>query len=263
VIPKYSLLLLIISQLHTFEDSDIDGVSNSQDLCPDISFEDTVDEYGCPEKQNYWGKISLSLGADINRNESTTTDYNFFIDYNYQKWDIALYSSQQSSMDMDTNSNKSNATGDLYLSMGYTIDSHNLSTKLSLGSKFSTGDDEVSTGENDYFTSLNFSYILNEKTALISQLNYTLLGDSNETNCNNILSYSLGVGYMLNSRWYSSVLYQRANSIYQDNDDYQAVSLFNSYIFNDTFFGILNYSRGLDTLSYDHTISLKLGVTFE
>lgn len=262
MIIRYSFLLFITFQLYAFEDADIDGVSDKNDLCPDTSFEDTVDENGCPNNSNYWGKISVSLGADINRDETTLTDYNFFTNYSYKEWDIALYSSQQSSL--DTNSNKSSsATGDIYLSMGYTMDTDNLSTKLSFGSKFSAGDDEVSTGENDYFSSVNLSYILNEKTSLIAQLGYTLTGESSNTNYNNVLNYSLGVGYMIDSHLYSSILYQRANSIYQGDEDYQAISLFNSYGFSETVFGMLNYSRGLDSLSYEHTLSLKLGVTFE
>ena len=248
-------------QLHAFEDSDIDGVSDADDLCPDTSFEYTVDENGCPENSDYWGKILVSLGADINRDDTTSTDYNFFMDYGYNKWDISLYSSQQSSI--DTSNNKSNSTGDLYLSTGYSFNLDKSSLKLSLGSKFSTGDDEVSTGEDDYFASLNLSYILNEKTALISQLSYTLSGDSNETNYNNVLGYAFGVGYMLNPNWYSSVLYQRSNSIYPESEDYQALSWFNSYSFTERTFATLNYSRGIDALSYDHTLSLKLGVTFE
>jgi len=251
----------MIVQLHAFEDSDIDGVSDANDLCPDTSFEDTVDENGCPENQNYWGEISLSLGADINYDKTSSTDYNFFMNYSYKRWDIALYSSQQSSM--DTNSNSSTSTDDIYLSLGYSLDIDNFSTKLSFGSKLAIGGDEVSTGENDYFSTLNLNYIINEKIALISQLSYTLTGDSKEINYNNTWGYSFGVGYMVSSNYYSSILYQRSNSIYQNSDNYQVITLSNSYNFSDNIFGILNYSRGLDKLSYDHTISLKLGATFE
>jgi hypothetical protein len=81
----YSFLLLIAIQLHAFEDDDIDGVENSKDLCPDTSFEDTVNEQGCPENQNYWGKVTLTLGTDINIYDSRTTDYNFFSNYNYKE----------------------------------------------------------------------------------------------------------------------------------------------------------------------------------
>jgi hypothetical protein len=257
----YSFLLLIAIQLHAFEDDDIDGVENSKDLCPNTSFEDTVDENGCTEKLNYFGKVTLTLGTDINIDDSRTTDYNFFSNYNYKAWDFSLYSSQQSSL--DTNNNETQSSGDLYLSSSYGKSIENLYAKLTIGAKLATGDSEVSTGENDYFTNLHISYAFKEKLALLSSLGYTLTGDSNETEYENSFGYSLGLGYMVNDAWYSSLTYQNSTSIYEDSDNYQSISLFNSYNFNDNFFATLNYTRGLDDLSYNEVVSLRIGVTFE
>ena len=257
----YSFLLLIALQLHAFEDDDIDGVENSKDLCPNTSFEDTVDEHGCAENRDYFGKVTLTLGADFNKDEEQTTDYNFFSNYNYKAWDFSLYSSQQSSL--DTNNNETQSAGDLYLSLGYGKSSGDLYTKLTVGAKLATGDSEISTKENDYFTNLQISYAFRENLAIISSLSYTLTGDSNETNYNNPFGYSLGIGYMVNDDWYSSLTYQNSASIYEDSDNYQSISLFNSYNLNDNFFATLSYTKGLDELSYDEVISLRLGVTFE
>jgi hypothetical protein len=261
VIQLYIFLLLITIPIHAFEDDDIDGVENSKDLCPNTSFEDTVDENGCPEDKDYWGKLTLSIGSDINIDDSTTTDYNFFTNYNYKAWDFSIYSSQQSSL--DTNNNETQSSGDLYLSTSYNKNIENFYTKLTLGSKIATGDTEISTGENDYFTKLYLSYAFNENFAILSSLSYTLTGDSNETTYNNPIGYSLGFGYMINEKWYSSLTYQNTNSIYEDSENYQSVSLFNSYNFTDNFFGTLSYSKGLDELSYDQTVSIRLGVNFE
>ncbi len=261
MIRLYIFLLLINIPIHAFEDDDIDGVENSKDLCPNTSFEDTVDEEGCPENQHYKGRITLSIGSDINIDDSTTTDYNFFSNYNYKAWDFSLYSSQQSSL--DTNNNESQSAGDLYLSSSYNKSKGNLYTKLTFGAKIATGDNEISTGESDYFTNLYISYAFTNKLAILSSLSYTLTGDSNETTYNNPLGYSLGIGYMLNDAWYSSLTYQNVDSIYEDSENYQSISLFNSYNFSDNFFGTLSYTKGLDDLSYDQTISIRLGVNFE
>ena len=257
----YLFPLVISLQLHAFEDDDIDGVANSDDLCPDSSFEDIVDERGCVEDDSYWGKLSLSLGSDINIDDSTGVDYNFFASYNYREWDFSIYSSQQTSY--DTNNNASSSEGDLYLSMGYSFDIKKLSTKLTLGSKIATGSDDISTGESDYFGNLTLNYLLNSQIALFSQLSYTQTGDSSDIEYRDPFGYSFGLGYMINSQWYSSLSYQVSESIYTQTDNYQAISLFNSYNFSKDFFATLNYTRGLDDLSYDHTISLKLGVNFE
>ena len=259
---RYTIfLLLALLPLHAFEDDDIDGVENTQDLCPNSSFDDIVNEDGCAENENYWGTLTFILETDFNVDETTTTDYTFFSNYQYNQWDFSLYNSEQTSL--DNNNNERESAGDLYLSTGYRMQQENLYGKLTLGVKLPTGESEVSTEETDYFCNLSMSYALNEKVALLSSLSYTLTGDSNETTYNNPLGYSLGLGYMVNENWYTSLSYQESNSIYEDGEDYQSVSLFNSYNFTDNFFGTLNYTKGIDELSYDQTISLRLGVTFE
>jgi hypothetical protein len=261
VIRTSIFVLLIHLPIHAFEDNDIDGVENINDLCPNTSFEDTVDEQGCSENQHYWGEILFSIGSDINMDDSTTVDYNFFANYNYNVWDFSIYSSQQSSL--DTNNNETQSAGDLYLSSSYNQSKGNLYTKLTFGTKVAIGDAEVSTGENDYFTNLHMSYTFTNGVVLLSSLSYTLMGDSNETNYQNPLGYSFGVGYMINNEWYSSVTYKNTDSIYSDSENYQSLSLFNSYSFNDNFFGTFSYTKGLDVLSYDQTFAIRLGVNFE
>ncbi len=248
-------------QLYAFEDDDIDGVENSKDRCPDTSFEDTVDEDGCPENQAYWGAITLTIGSDTNIDESSSTDYSFFSNYRYQSWEFSLSSSQQSTL--DSNNNPSQATGDLYLSSSYNIYTERLHSKLTLGSKIATGGEDISTGENDCFLIVSLSHPINDTLTLLAQINYTQTGDNNETKYRDPFGYNVGIGYMINGNWYSEFNYQYSNSIYQDEKAYQSLSFFNSYGFSEHFFGSLSYTRGLDDLSYDHTISLRLGVTFE
>ena len=260
MIARYSLLLIIVLHLHAFEDSDIDGVSDDMDLCPDTSFEDTVDEDGCPQNSSYWGKISLTGGVNVNMDDSTTTDYTFMVDYSYKRWDLSLHSSEQS---YEVDGNSSHTVGDLYLSLGKSFEWSNFFTKFTIGSKIATGGSQVSTGENDYFATLNLNYILTPKFVLLSQLGYTLIGENNESSFQNPLGYSIGVGYTVNNRLYTSLLYQRSNSIYTDSDDYHSISLFGSYVLSDNTFATFSYMRGLDNLSYDQVVSFKLGVNFE
>jgi hypothetical protein len=248
-------------QLDAFEDNDIDGVSNSKDLCPNTSFDEMVDENGCPENQKYLGELTLILGSDFNMDESISTDYMFFTNYQYNQWEFSLSNSQRSSF--DSNNNEIQSVGDMYLSLGYGVREENLYGKFTLGVKVPTGSSDVSTQERDYFAQLNLNYLFKDKFSLFSSLNYTLTGDNNKTNYINPLGYALGLGYMITENWYGSFSYQSSNSIYEGSEDYQSVSFFNSYTFTDNFFGTLNYMKGLDELSYDQTISLRLGVIFE
>ena len=254
-------MLLMVVTLNAFNDDDIDGVANSQDLCPNTSFDDIVDEDGCPQNQNDRGEITLILGSNFNHDVVTTTDYTFFTNYHTHAWDFSIYSSQQEIL--DSNNNTSQSAGDLYLSTGYSINQEKLYSKLTLGTKLATGSSEISTQERDYFATLSLSYLIKPKIALLSSLSYTLTGDSSETSYRNSLGYTLGVGSDINEQWYSSLSYQNSTSIYENSENFQALSWYNSYNFSKHFFGTLTYGRGFDNLSYKQTISVGLGVTFE
>ena len=244
-------------------DSDIDGVEDSIDLCPNTSFDKLVDENGCPPNERYWGELNIQIGNDISFDtfDERTDNYNFFTNYQYKKWNISLSNANQTSY--DSNNNPSTSTGDIYLNTGYFFSNDSLQTKISLGTKIATASSEIGTGENDYFASLSLSHLINEKQNIFAYLSYTLNGDSNETNYKNAIAYSLGTGYMPNKNWYSSLSYDYSSSIYEGEEAYEALSLFNSYSFLEDYFITLNYTYGLDERSYKHTFGLKLGVTFQ
>jgi len=258
----FFIYLLVFSKLFAYVDNDIDGVEDSVDLCPDTSFDKVVDENGCPENESYWGELSIQIGSDISfdKFDDRNNNYNFFSNYQYKNWNISLSNSKQTSYD---NNNPSTSVGDIYLNSGYSFSNDYLQSQISVGTKIATEDSEISTGENDYFLSLNLAHAINEKQNIFSYISYTLTGDSNETNYKNSFAYSLGKGYMINQNWYSSLSYDYSSSIYEDGEAYQAVSFFNSYSFLENYFVALNYSYGLDDLSYKHSLSLKLGINFE
>ena len=256
-------LFILHGSLFGYEDSDIDGVDDSIDLCPDTSFDKLVDENGCPEDKRYWGSITLELGSDIALNEDNNqiNNYNFFGSYNYKKWYFSLSNSQQTTY--DSSNNRSIKSGDFYLNSGYQFNHNDFQTDINMGIKIATAKETIGTGENDYFASVGINYFINEKQTLFTQLGYTITGDSSSTIYQNSLAYSLGTGYLLNTQWYSSLTYDYANSIYDDAQNYQSLSWLNSYSFSNNYFISLNYIYGLDEISYPHTFSLKLGVTFE
>ncbi len=256
-IKKIVLLLFIFVRLYGWEDSDMDGVSNIDDLCPNTKFEYLVDNIGCPIDGSI-GKLSLILGSNINIYDSISSqDYNFFIKYSYKLWALSLYTSQESTDSVDL------STGDLYISLHYNIIGDRLSTKLSLGAKIAIGDDEISTGEHDYFTSINLKYLISSNLRLMSNLNYTITGDNSKTSYKNPIGYSLGLGYNMGDKWYMELYYQNSNSIYEGSDDYSSISISGSYNFTDNIWATIGYTNGLDNLSYSDIFSLKVGVSFE
>ncbi len=263
------LLLIYSSTLFAYQDYDIDGVEDRYDRCPDTPFDKLVDAYGCPENDAYRGSLTLKVGSDVYVDEEydSVNSLNFFINYKYNEWDVSI--SNASYALFDTQSNSVSDSGDIYVNVGYLFKKEKLSMRATLGYKFSTADiDEVAdtymgTGENDYLSGINISYLIRERQNVFLYYGYSVIGDSEEYDYENRSSYSIGSGYAITDRWYSALSYEGSNSIYSDLDDYRAISWFNSYSFSETFFTTLNYSYALDDLSYDHSFSIKLGVTFE
>ena len=263
-LPKTILTILILCSLSfAYQDADIDGVDDSIDKCPNTPFDALVDERGCSDSDNYNGVLTFKIGSEISFDtfSDTTTNFNLFANYRYNSWDVSLSNSTYSNYDRFGGVSSSN--GDLYLSGGYLFISDEFNTKVSLGTKFATADDGVGSGEDDYFASLNFNYFINQKQDIFLYYGYTLSGDSKEFDYEDFYSYAIGSGYMLNSKWYSSISYDYSGSNYDDTEAYRSLSWFNSYQFSKRFFTTLNYSYGLDDISYEHSISLKLGVRFE
>ncbi len=256
------LLFLTTIFLFGYIDSDIDGVEDGDDLCPNTPFDKIVDENGCDEENRYLGSLTLQVSNSwqIDAN-NTFSNYGFSAYYSYSNFSFSLSNSQQSSF--DNMNNQSNYRGDLYIDVGYGFKTDKSKTKFTIGSKIATGDESISTGENDYYGSILFNYITNYNLSLFSNLSYTLMGDSPNTDYQNSFSYSFGVNYIITPNWYSSILYSFSDSIYRDSVDSQSISWYNSYQINQDYFVALNYNYGVDELSFDHAIKLYLGVTFE
>ena len=257
-----TFLLLFTTYAVAYEDRDIDGVDDSIDLCPDTSFDKLVDENGCPEEEDYWGGLTLQFGNEISFDSlnERVNNYTLFGSYRYKNWNLSLSNAQQTTYDI--NNDASTSRGDLYITTGYLFDNSEFQTKLSFGAKVALANSDVGTGENDYFSSLNITYFLNNSQTFFGHLSYSLNGDS-KIDYQNSLGYSFGTGYLVNSNWYSSLSYDYSSSIYSDGESYQALSLFNSYSFLENYFTSMNYTYGLDEVSYNHTISINLGVTFD
>lgn len=257
------ILLLFYTASFAYTDNDIDGVDDAIDQCLNTPFDELVDEKGCSSNESYHGTLTLKLGSDISFNtfSDKTTNFNLFSNYRYNNWDISLSSSNYSTY--DSFNEASSSAGDLYLSGGYLFKAKEFNTKVTLGTKLATADEDVGTGENDYFASVNFDYFVNQRQDIFLYYGYTMSGNSTEADYEDYYSYSVGSGYAVNRKWYSSLSYDYSGSQYPDGEAYSSLSWFNSYEFTKQFFATLNYSNGLDDISYDHTISLKFGVRFE
>ncbi|MDM5272461.1 hypothetical protein PGH07_09740 [Sulfurovum sp. zt1-1] len=275
-IKLLSTLFLFSSLSFAYQDSDIDGVEDKDDKCPNSSFEEVVDEKGCAPSQHYLGALTLIVGSDISvdKQSHTTSNFNFFANYRYNNWDISLSNANNAAS--TSSNNISTDYGDIYLSTGYYLENTKFIAKLSLGTKLATANEDTNTGlkygnayedtdtgENDLFTSLYLNYRITQRQNLYLDYRYTISGDSQDMSYKDFITYSIGSGYALTPKWYSAFSYDYSGSPYPNTQPYKAISWFNSYTLTKHLFAIINYAHGLNDISPNHTVSVKLGVHFE
>ncbi len=265
------IFLLFSSMSIAYEDQDIDGVEDSIDACPNTPFNLLVNEKGCPDTdevsattpKSYRGDFTFKIGTDISTDKTydNDTSLTLYTNYAYRNLDIALSNSRSTT---NSSYSKENSYGDndIYISTGYLFDLPSSQLKLSLGTKIADNEDSNTSRDNDYFASINFSYLLNPKQDLFFYLGHTLSGDSNDIDYENYSSFYLGTGYRISNAWYSALSYNYTNSIYSDGDAEQGIAWFNSYSFSENLFATASYNYALEESSYDHTFSLALGVSF-
>ncbi|NOZ90749.1 MAG: hypothetical protein GXO60_05650 [Epsilonproteobacteria bacterium] len=285
----FSLLLLSNLAL-SYQDVDIDGVDDSIDNCLDTPFDELVDKNGCSKTQKttkYYGHLTLKIGTDIFTDKYYDDDssLNLYANYQYNNWDISI-SNSRSNSNSAYNEDNSYSDNDVYISLGYTFNHPKNIVKLSVGTKLAGDVDDTTQIENisnrygrwnssstsiqtvdesrddDYFASVNYSYLINTKQNIFAYYSYTLSGDSKSVDYEDYSSFSLGSGYSFTPKWYSALSYNYTGSIYKDVDASQSIDWFNSYSFTKNIFATAGYSYALDDLSYDNTFSIALGVTF-
>ena len=248
--------------LFAYVDNDLDGVEDSIDYCPNTSFDELVNEKGCPLNDKIPGKLILQIGSDISFNQidDTVSNLNLYVNYMLKNWNISLANTSYYITNLSNDTTENN----LYLTAGYSYIRGKTRTRFSVGSKFDlTNNDAANRRDNDFYASINFEYFINNQQNIFFYYSYTLSGDSTTVDYENFNSLSLGYGYSISDNCYTAFSYNYANSYYPDFDDYRALSWFTSYSFNKSFYGTFNYAHTFDNTSYAHIVTFNLGVYFD
>jgi len=254
--------LLLWGEGDRFLDTDLDGVADSQDLCPNTPFDVLVDTDGCNMDRMLKGELTLQIGTNTNIDSriDTETLLNLYIGYRYKEWVFSLSSSNYNSTNLST---IADAEDDLFLSAGYRFHTDKTSYSIALGTKFAFMKDDRNHRDNDYFISLSSDYALTQKQNIFSYYSYTISSDSNTIDYQNFHLLSLGTGYAFTPQWYGALFLNYTTAYYRGGDAFETLSLFSAYSFNDHYYLSLNYAYGLSDAAYTHTVSLNLGVHFE
>jgi len=294
------LLLLFSTGASAFQDSDIDGVLDAVDLCPNTPFEALVNNTGCSTQQEsslaqkkedkYIGALTLKIGDTMLSDEQYDSEnyLNLYANYRYRNWDISVSNSRTTTSSSYTEDN-SNSDNNIYLSTGYTFTVPKSSMKLSVGTKIvdsdssdsevfqrdrgngransqdgmSTNESLVDSRDDDYFASVNYNYNVTDTQNLFLYYGYTSSGDSKSTDYEDYSSFSIGTGRSFGKSLYSALSYNYTGSIYSNVDAEQGITWFNSYNFNKNIFATASYTYALEDYSYDNTLSFALGFYFQ
>jgi len=262
---RYLILLLTANLfLYGFGDSDLDGVDDSIDLCPNTPFDVLVDKNGC----------DLNKSKDAKKTDNSNRSY-----YNVE---VGLNNS------LNNFNEKSLST---YLSVGYSLNNYYLYTKLSTYKLKSKRAYEISTAisktfqennqyatitlglnsyfknayskKNDYYGSLALSYVLNEKSLIYSNFTYTYNGRSNKIKYKNYVDFSIGYSYFFKNNLSADLSLNYESKIYKGAKDsiYSTVTL--NYYFKKKYYIRTSYSHYFRGNGDKNFIGVSVGANFE
>jgi len=268
---KLLLYMLLPLLLFSYNDNDLDGVEDENDLCPNTSLVELVDSNGCtietltpPVKVSASYDIIAGVGYSKSKNNKTQTK-TLQIDYFYKKFSLQLQSSYFS---IKSKSSKQKALSDTYLGAYYHIDftkklGINFGARLSLPTYHS----KLNNNNLDYTLSSSFNYKIN-KLNLLGGVGYSIIRDDNingklyKVNYQNSLNYHIGIGYFFTPRFYSNLSYLHSQSIYTMNEEINSLSFYGYYSLNNHWFSTISFSKRLKNEANDCSSSLRLGYYF-
>ena len=264
----FLLFFMMIPALFAYSDSDLDGVVDKTDQCPNTPITELVDLRGCSLqalKSDYHYDIIVGESfsqIDYNTNEKTDTlATTLQFDYFYKKFSIQVATAYYLS---DSASYSSSGLTDSTLAVNYLVPvNDSLSIRLGAGLILPTFDSTFNNS-TDYLASVSATYSI-DKLNLFGGYNFTMINDDDVPNLithQNTHAYSAGAGYYMSQKWYTSASYYQANGIYETMEDLKSISLYNFYSLDEHWFTSLSYAYGLSDSTSDHAASLRLGYSF-
>jgi len=234
---QFILFFIFTSCLFSFVDEDFDGVDDKIDRCLGTSFEDLVDEDGCPYDKNRFGLINFEITSSNHKDDNLDTNiYSINIDYQYKNYLLSFFKSYYK-IDYQNNIDDS-------ISVGYLFDFEDYMLKSYVGEE-----------NQNLFFSLSLDYYLNN-FIYSSYLSYVFeeIGD-------NYVNYSLGITFIA-QKYDISITYLNSGSENDFVNKYQNLDTSLIYTINKNLYTKVGYNQNLlNSKSYD--IYITLGINFE
>jgi len=270
---KIVLSLVSVTCIALFAvDSDLDGVDDNRDLCPNTSMSELVSPTGCTIQtlgtQHHFDVIyglNYYQTDYITLENADTISHSIQLDYYYNKFSLQLNTSYYNS---DSDAYDNSGMNDTFIGAYYTLDSlQNTSIRLGAGIILPTYDTEFNNNNTDYVASINLSHTI-KNINLFGGYSYTIINDDDILSGTSSVRYqntdtiSVGAGIYLSDKLYTSLAYTSSESIYKNVDEIQTASLYAFYTLNANWFTTFNYAYGLSDSASDNALSLRLGYSF-
>ncbi|HZF70683.1 DUF3187 family protein [Sulfuricurvum sp.] len=262
---SYLVLLLISTSLLGYTDSDMDGVEDPYDKCPQTLFSDLVDLDGCAiqSTQNtiHYDLILAEEYSKINyaslQNSDTWTT-SFEADIYLKNWILQGLTSYYSSNSTDTTANGWN---DTLINVFYRVTpTEKLTLYPGIGVVIPTYKSGYGNEAVDYSVLLNLQYAIDSTKYLFGGYSYTWVNDTNviQATYQNTQMFQAGLGYQLTPKSTISLSYNQYDTIYQDLEPVRSVRA--GYMQNiSTHWSIGgDYGYGLSDSASDHSFIIGL-----
>lgn len=267
---KIVLLSLLLSGCLLAIDSDLDGVDDAQDRCPNTPFADLVDQSGCSVQSIPAGShYDIILGGDYsqtnyaNQEKSNTMTKTLQADYyNGNIWAQIVGSYFNSTSSNYTKSGFNDTLVALYAkSPSY----DGLILQVGGGVLLPTYKSGYGNEAADFLGSISFLYDVNDALNFFGGYSYTLVKDKDVPNValyQNTQAFYAGAGYSLSNKALLTTSYAQSQSIYVGTVPIKTVSAELFYQWNTHWFSMLDYRYGLSDSASKHDASLRLGYYF-
>ncbi len=281
----FSVFLLCTLSLMAYSDYDLDGVDDTIDRCPNTPLTELVDMHGCTIKKLEGDHhFDLILGASysqlnpITEEKTDTLTATIQADYYYKNFSLLASSGNYSS--------ESSISSDSGLTDSFVGGYYQLNPLPSLNLRAGGGlllpTYDADNNNLDYTVSASLSYLLNN-ISFFGSYSYTMINDDDfsyvdtasaetvDVSYQNTNAFNIGVGFYPTSRLYTSLAYNRSDSIYnklvragaeERVEPLETASFYLFYTINKQWFATLGYAYGLSDSASDHFGAVRLGYYF-
>jgi hypothetical protein len=252
--------MLCSIRLFAYTDSDMDGVEDKNDLCPNTPLTELVEITGCTIKNLVSPhNFDIVIGESYSRSKTISIqNHSLQLDYYYKDVSLQLFSSYfKLKGDNYSNSGQNNTYLNGYYKVAF---NNNLLIRFKVGISFPS----YSNKENKTDYSLSFYTQYQEKQfKLFGGMGYTFIGDTENNRTantyNDIGFYTVGIGYDIAKQWYGSLGYNYSEGIYQNSNNIKMINLYSYYKLNHHWFSTMSYKYGLSNDAIKESIGVKLG----